>query len=293
MIRKILPAVFLVIILGCSQQSKFPPPSQSERFQTVPVRSEEVKEAEKNVIAVTLIFHIGRSSPLNFLSIISSPRLELGGTGFMIRPGIVVTARHILMEGILGLAQRGLPFEVDASGLPKSKDGSYGYSFKGTTNVDGHSQDFELLPIAIGKLGEHKDFMALKAINYPKNLKPLKLAELKEKDLVYISGYIPVFSAYPDSIGREAMVLSDVLKESLEGQVYEVIKNMPINKVGVDTYYRIFGDAEPGFSGGPIINKNGEVGAMTLEVIKRFVYAISVKDIDDFINALEKRGLIK
>ena len=213
--------VFIALMsFGCFNQSQYPPPSQSEKSQTILPIPTEVRQATKSVLAITLKFNIKSGGALSFMPKKIS-QFETGGTGFMIKPGIIVTARHVLMESILSLKQLGMTFEVDSSGFPTSK--FYNYYFIATTNVDGDSQDFDLHPIAMGKLGEHKDYLVLTAVNYPKSLKAMELGELKEFDTVYISGYIPEYSIYPDVNGEDIPVLSGMLKESFEGQVHEII----------------------------------------------------------------------
>src|SRR3989338_8079415 len=213
-IRKIFVVILAFLFAGCSAQSGYPPPSQSERSQTIPARPDAVKEAEKNVLAITLVFKITGNDPLSMVTRTFVPKIEAGATGFMIKPGIVITARHLLVDSISELAKRGILSEIDPiSEFPRSANGQYEYTFNATTNINGISEDFKLVPIAMGKLGQHKDYMALRAEKYPKNLKPLETEELKEQEFVYSSGYIPVFSSYPDANGRMISVLSDIIKK--------------------------------------------------------------------------------
>mgnify|MGYP001610987809 CR=1 FL=1 len=47
--------------------------------------------------------------------------------------------------------------------------------------------------------------------------------------------------------------------------------------------YELRDSAEPGFSGGKVINNQGQTVGMTIAMTKNFVYAISSKDIKQFL----------
>ena len=291
--RMALVSVLAILVFSCSGQSQYPPPAQSERSQTIPEMPQEVRDAHKNVIAITFKLSVTKS----LAGVIfggGSITSEAGATGLMIKPGVFISARHLILEDIFYLNRLGLPFVTNsASGIPRSKDNSYTYSFIATTNVDGDSKDFPVELVAMPGLGEAKDYIVFQAKNYPKNLKPLATAELKEGENIYAGGYIPYSSHVPTPIGTLIPVLADMIKEVFPGQVYEVINDMPVNKLGAKRLYRIRGSLEFGYSGGPILNARGQVGAITLETARNFIWAISIGEIEEFVKEMERKGVIK
>src|SRR3989344_2689780 len=100
--RKILSVGLLVLAVGCGgQQSQYPAPIDSNSCEgsvAIPPITPEVKEAHKSTIAVTSRI-IGLKDSMG--NTLAQPRvLEGGGTAFMTKPGIFVSARHILMADI-------------------------------------------------------------------------------------------------------------------------------------------------------------------------------------------------
>lgn len=249
-----------------------------------------IKEAQKSVIGMALHLsgtrNVERSLPL-------APTIVARASGFMLRPGIVVGARHEIIDKLYELRRIGIPLFFNKDSLPEST--TYQYAFTGIAdNKDGVPVVFQLTLLAIAPVGTHRDYMVLQAKNYPDSVKPLSIGkELQRNDLIYNGGYLPLDSQYPSSVlGRYEAATSDILKCNYKGRVTKVIKNMPINFVGAKTFYETNLEVESGYSGGPILNSDGEVVAMTLETIRALSFGVSVREIDDYVKELEQFGKI-
>ena len=273
-----LTVLFLLIatIVACHDPPQANQPVYIFQYSSLPI-PEKVMKAHENTVGITIEFNMGNRS---FLIPYPSSKLISSGSGFFTKKDLIVSARHIFMDSIINLARQGLSFTLDNDGIPKST--FYSYRFYGTTPSPESPINFPLKLISMGKPGEHRDSITLRAENYPKNLKILRLAEnVKPGDLVYISGYVPVFSLYPNIFGSYETVQSDTTNELFEGRVKKIINNMPINQVGVNTLYKIEGKITLGYSGGPVFNTDGEVVGMAIEYIRdaNFIYVLSSKDI--------------
>lgn len=214
----------------------------------------------------------------------------VGGTGFVVNYKskiIILTARHVFLGLILDFNKRSLGFEYNKDGIPESS--AYKYQFYGITDNDKHIA-FPIVPIAMGEMGKFQDYIAFKP-DIQIKLETVALANKNANEgiEVYTSGYSPGHSLFPDKLGNHIYVLSDIVGHTFNGKIMKKIEDMPMNKYGLKTFYRINSSVEQGFSGGPVFNKEGEVVGMAIESIRNFHYAISSDDLSDFLEKIYKK----
>lgn len=272
--------IFTYPLWFASGDSIYPLPSRNAKTSNLSLPM-PVREALKNVIAIRAEVHV-KNNTSRFLR----NRFRSGGTSYMVKPGIFISARHIIMVTISGL---GYHFMVDRYGVPHSD--IFDYSLYGTSDINNQSVDFPLTIAAMGDLSKFEDIMVLKASDYPAGLKILELDDriLNLDDAVYNSGYIPQYVERED---RTSEILFDVIKKGYPGIIDAVNTDIQINKAGVLVLYRIETKFERGFSGGPIFNSKGQVVGMTVLHNNNHLYAISTKDLKLFINRFEDNGIV-
>lgn len=277
--------IFLPNFFDIKSSSVYPLPPQNSKTSDSLV-PQKVAEASRHIIAVTQI-----TESRNAFNPFLGNNTEAWGTGFSLEPGIFVSAGHVLSIQMTNLAHAGHPISFNRFGIPESVNKSFRYSLTGTTDINGESYDFSLKTAGLGDFrNKYEDIIAMIPVNPPKELKPLKLntAVLKLDDRVYAGGY--VIQKMPLGQVSEPLVLFDVLKKNEPGVIDAVITGLPINAVGVKTLYRINGRLELGYSGGPIFNSDGEVAGMTVLRNQNHVYAISSRDVLDYITYLKSIG---
>ena len=246
-------------------------------FGTVIIAKESlpdrVYESQRNKILISVIYFEKGTSK----TVMSSM-----GTGFISEsPGIIITVRHLLSED----------------------SPMYDRVFMGTIVTDSAWINFPLSLVAVGERGTFKDMMALRTdvatmekariigdvINpnpYGILLKTSKFVDAKvDGKKIYISGFAPVVTDYPDKNNQPIPVYTDLINFTFLAEITASISNMPVNKADTKKLFRLIDSAEPGFSGGKVMNSQGEVVGMTLAVTfsKNFVYVISSKDIKQFL----------
>ncbi len=217
------------------------------------------------------------------------------GTGFTSEiPGIILTARHILSES--------LP-EADKIKAEKVKTNprfDYTYSFMGTIMTSDRWMNFPLTLVAMGEDGTFKDMMALRVdiqtmvqartmgdmINpNPLNMlmRTFEFADANLGEKVYMTGFAPVVAELKNK--NSTSVYVDMINFTFPAEITAKIEDMPLNRAGIKLMYRLRDGAEPGFSGGMVVNARGQVIGMTVAIStsKNFVYAISSKDLKDFL----------
>ena len=257
---------------------------------------QEVIESFKNTITIRTKFIRNDPDGLNKLAFPSFysmvEPIESGGTGFMIAPGIFITARHIFLIVANQLSIGGLPFEINKDGLPNSKH--YHYSFYGMADINKKGTDFPLELIGIGELDKFIDLMALKSALTPPALKPLELEDNVILDeTVYGAGRIPIMVTRDQSGLIRQEMLMDFISYNFQGTIKAILTDMPANSIGPIRIYRIKMNLESGFSGGPIFNRHGKVIALTMSRNSNFVYALSAQDIRLFIKSIPSKDVIK
>ena len=251
---------------------------------------EKVKNSFKNTIAITACFGLDNQG-----TSLNTEPIESGGTAHMFEQGLFISARHIFLITMVQLNQRGRPFFIDKNGLPRSDH--YQYTFYGTANIDGQEVNFPLELIAMGDPYHPQDLAVFKAKNPPSQLTPLEFGPPANlSDVVYSSGRVPSFHPLGDDLNRvQKEVLMDFINFNFKGQVAGIITDLPNNTyAGLKKIYRIRTTIEPGFSGGPVFDKNGKIIGMTASVTPglSFSYAISAEDQEMFINRLKNKGII-
>ena len=209
-----------------------------------------------------------------------------GGTGFCISDSngdkIFLMAKHIIFDGVMRTEP--LPdstVNVSPSGVIFF--GTYTYKVYAFYN----NRVYNLSQIGIGKANTEQDFLAFRIIGEDKEIPTFRFQQnstLGEE--VYMDGFSLIKSM------RNREIIIDIIDTPFEGKLNAVIENIPFNKSRLEKLYRITGKAEPGFSGGPVYNKDGEVMGMTTATssMLNFVYATSAKDLQQFVSSLSKKN---
>lgn len=247
---------------------------------------DKVYEAQKNKFLVNIIF----------LEKGTTKVLTSGlATGFVAdKPGVILTARHLLIDSMR---------EMDLLKTERIKTNpqfDYDYMFMGTIITPTAWINFPLFLTAVGENGTMKDIMALRTDLQTMTLahqwgdvitpNPLSIllrtfefvdANLGEK--VYISGFAPIVGEVPNKNKSDSSVYVDLINFTFLGEVVAKIENMPVNNNGPDLIYRLRDSAEPGFSGGLVLNAKGQVLGITMSMSKNFIYIVSSKDLKDFL----------
>ena len=248
----------------------------------------KVYEAQKNKILISIVFLEKGTDNVLMNSL---------GTGFVTEnPGTIITARHLLTEILVNA-------EVMKNERIKSNPNfDYDYMFMGTIITRTAWINFPLSLVAVGEKGTLKDIMVLRtdiqtiqraqiagdAFNpnpYSILMKTSKFVDANVGDRVYITGFAPGTTEYLDKNNKSIPVYMDLINHTFPAEVEVLITDMPGNRAGVKILYRLRDSAEPGFSGGKVINNEGEVIGMTISMSpsKNFVYAISSKDLKQFL----------
>lgn len=249
---------------------------------------DRVYEAQKNKFVISILFLEKGTSNVITTSL---------GTGFIVdRPGIVLTARHLLIDSVQAM---------DAMKAEKIKTNprfDYDYIFMGTIITPTAWVNFPLFLIAVGENGTMKDMIALRAdvqtmerahqsgnIANPNPfsilMRTFEFADANVGEKVYITGFAPVVTEFPNKNKSTANAYLDMINFTFSAEIIAKIENMPVNQAGVKLIYRLKDSAEPGFSGGLTLNVRGQVVGITVSMTtsRNFIYAISSKDIKDFL----------
>lgn len=261
-------------------------------FGTVIISSEslpdKVYEAQDDKFMISVMFVEKGTTNVFF---------NYSGTGFTTeRPGIVLTARHLLDWSL-----------IDAENFKKERIKTnpkfdFEFVFIGTIITDRAWVRFPLSLAAIGEKGTLMDMMALRVdpqtmekarmvgdvFNpnpYSMLMRTSKFADAKVGNKVYVSGFAPGTAEYLDKYDESVSVYMDLINHTFVAEVEALLPEMPGYKTGVKTIYRLRNHAESGFSGGKVMNEDGNVIGITIALShdKNFIYAISSKDIKDFL----------
>ena len=213
----------------------------------------------------------------------------------MFEPDLFISARHIFLAAMARLNQGGRLFFIDKNGLPKSDH--YNYTFYGTANINNRAVTFPLELIAMGDPYRPKDLAIFRAKNPPPELTPLEFGPPASLgNTVYTSGRVASFNPFNDDLNSiRKKVLDDFINFNFTGHIVGIVTNLPYNTYsGFKKIYNIRTALEPGFSGGPVFDKNGKMIGLTVSVTPglSFLHAISAEDQEIFIKELRDKGII-
>ena len=264
-----------------SDQSVFASPPANSLISDDPL-PEKVFEAQKKKIRIIGQFYINGHQNNN-------PEIIVG-SGFAVNyksKTIILSARHILVEPIFDSRKGLFSFNINSYGIPEGLN--YSYKYFGIVNTENSQNIFPIVPLAMGELGQHQDYVAFKADQTVK-LSPLTLnKDANVNEDAYVSGFGPMLTGFPNRFGGYETDVSDVIDYTFKGKIAAKIQNLPINQHGVKKLYRIRVSIEQGFSGGPVFNNEGEVIGMIIEGIRNFHSAVSSEDLLDFLERIYAR----
>ncbi len=249
---------------------------------------DKVYESQKNKILVSVIFFEKGTKKIMASGF---------GTGFVPdKPGIIITAKH-LIEGPLKIAE-----SIKTERIKTKPTFDFIYVFVGTIITPTQWLDFPLYPVILGEDGTMEDVMILKpdmlTMERAKNnselfvQNPLRMlmitsqfADAKLGEKVFVSGFSPISGEYLDKDEKIIPVQTDLINYTFSSEVGALIYDMPINQAGIKKLYRLITTAEPGFSGGKVVNSKGQIIGMTIasSLSKNFTYALSSVDLKNFL----------
>ena len=209
------------------------------------------------------------------------------GSGFIEKKsGYVISARHNIIEAMVEIwSEHDLPYYIDEKGIPVSK--KYHYKFYAIVYTATSKVEYPLEVVGIGPLGTHADVMAFR----PLKQIPVNGLELFDNprvgDEVYASGFTGYTTHYHQENGWKVVVNAGSTKFNFENIVAAVLEDKKITSFGVKRIYKLFGGIEFGFSGGPVLDRHGQVIAVTIEESKNFLYAISSQDVRALIKSIK------
>lgn len=212
------------------------------------------------------------------------------GTGTVIGAGAILTNRHV-WDGV----------------KPAMVGRDYISVFSGLILGENHMAEFPLRLVGVGEAGTFRDFMVLQTgpeimqrafqPNTPDNPNPYWILlnngielidQIRVGERVYLTGYSPVFGEIENADGQISIAYIDFINYTFPAEVVARIEEMPMNRVGrLRRMYRLRNGAEPGFSGGMVLDGIGRLVGITVSLSPalNFIYILSAQDIRDFLRA--------
>lgn len=209
---------------------------------------------------------------------------QFEGSGFAISRDdgknlIILTARHVVFVYDNEYTPIGEKLTISPAGLH-----TYGY-FQYLVRASYKDRQYILKQVGVGRIDTEQDFIAFQTLHgKDSDFSPLKLnTEIKNRDTVYMAGFR---SIYGYSSKRP---LLDLVRVIWPGTVAAIITEVE-SESGLKKMFRIGGQLEQGYSGGPLLNKKGEVIGISNSMLLTFnlAYAISAEDLDIFVRSLPK-----
>lgn len=209
------------------------------------------------------------------------------GSGFVEKEsGYVVSARHLLVETAMNLAERyNEPFEIDKNGVLRGLN--YDYRFYAVLYTATERLEYSLEVVAMSPMGTYADVILFKPLKkIPVNGLDLS-SNVKSGDKVYASGFTAQSTHYHKTNGEVVWVTTDEIKFTAEHVILAVLKNKTTASIGVNKLYRLAEPTQSGFSGGPVLNSNGQVVGMIIEKDTLFAFVVSSDDIAVVIKSIK------
>ena len=273
-------ALLVIFILSAFAQSV-----RAQNKQTLPSTGEvlvaeqplpsKVYAAQQNVVQLVAKFYL-KSDPTAY-------PVVYYGSGFVEEgSGLVVTARHLLVESLINIDKS---LYVDNNGIFQSV--AYDSKFFAVIETPAGINEFPLTAVAMDPLGTYADAMFLKS-NRKLPVQSLKLVHTASVgDIVYASGFVTSFSHYHDADGI-AQPVENRIKFNFRNTIIDIREDSELRSAGMARMYILVDHAQGGFSGGPLLNTQGQVLGITIEVQGAFTFVLSSRDIANLISSVKK-----
>ncbi len=206
------------------------------------------------------------------------------GNGSFIKPGVVISARHVLSE----------PFKKIQEQTKKDKEAgitaTYSYEIFGIVFPE-RSEIFRI-PLNLRVYSADQADPDIMVLQVPPGTMKDAIESNVQGDFTFKILTLSQKLTDKSDLGTETYTTGTLLSQ--DGVFRYVFKSeiVSINDIhesvgrGMNKRYTLRGHAEPGYSGGPVFNRNGELIGITVMSSDgyNFTIALSAKDVKDFLD---------
>lgn len=246
------------------------PPGKNIIISDYPL-SKDILDSFSKLIIVTVTFHQDKKV------------FTYAGSGFPIGKSLVATALHLILPSEVDLIQAGFNVNSQMSitvngqfctpthtvSVPLTKVGQGSKALEDILVLKADVSEVQKMFDNLGDNAASAEKLSLLLFiqALKEGISVSDKMKLEEKNKSFVSGFFSLFS--------------NVVPYIFEDQLTMELSTSWIPDSGVDRMYCFRGGIEPGFSGGPIFNDEGEVVAMSIgsSLGRNFVVAIPIKEI--------------
>lgn len=235
--------------------------------------------SQKNVLKI-----VGEFSPKDQPN---AQPMVVWGSGFIEKEsGYVVSARHLLVETAMNLAERyNEPFKIDKNGVLRGLN--YDYRFYVVLYTATERLEYPLEVMAMSPMGTYADVILFKPLKKIPVDGLILSSNVKPGDKVYASGFTAQSTHYHKINGETVWITTDEIKFTAEHIILAGLKNKITASIGVNKLYRLAEPTQSGFSGGPVLNSAGQAVGMIIERDTLFAFVISSDDIAAVVKSIK------
>lgn len=217
----------------------------------------------------------------------SEQYLTVQGSGFIEKnSGYIVSTRHLLVEEIVNLLEKyGEPFYTDKNGIPHGNN--YDYIFFAILDTATSRTEYPLEVIAMGPWDTYLDVIVFKPLKKISAKGLILSNNIEPGKKVYASGFTAQSTHYHKINGRTVWIVTDEIKFTSEHIVLVSLQNKTIKSFGINKLYRLSGQTQFGFSGGPVFNSSGQVIGIMIEKDTLFSFVLSSVDIATVLQSIK------